>query len=64
LRRSLTRAARSPLASKDLWRRLRDYNRPDFHPDDHDTTELVRTWRRELFGPDGSLSDLLTPSAA
>lgn len=64
LRRSLRRVVRSPFVSKDLWRRLRDYNRPDFHPDDHDTTDLVATWRTELFGPQGTLADLLTPSAA
>ena len=27
--------------SATLWHQLRDYNRPDFHPDDRDTTELV-----------------------
>jgi predicted metal-dependent hydrolase len=64
LRRSVRRVARSPFVSKDLWHRLRDYNRPDFHPDDHDATELVATWRAELFGPEGSLSSKLTTSAA
>ncbi|HWJ62303.1 MAG TPA: metal-dependent hydrolase [Acidimicrobiales bacterium] len=64
LRRSLRRAARSPFVSKDVWRRLRDYNRPDFHPDDHDTTELVATWRAELFGPDGTLVGKLATTAA
>ena len=28
-------------SSKTVWRKLRDYNRADFHPDDHDTTALV-----------------------
>jgi predicted metal-dependent hydrolase len=63
LRRSVKRVARSPFVSKDLWRRLRDYNRPDFHPDDHDTADLVARWRAELFGPAGSLTDKLTAAA-
>ena len=33
-----------------FWAQLKDYDRPDFHPDDSDTTELVQTWRAELFG--------------
>ena len=39
----------SPFASRELWRRLRDYERPDFHPDDRDTAALVADWRRRLF---------------
>jgi hypothetical protein len=38
---------------------LRDYNRPDFHPDDSDTNELVERWRKELFGEYGTLNDKL-----
>ena len=37
--------ARPFLSAASCWRQLRDYNRPDFHPDDHDTTELVAEWR-------------------
>jgi hypothetical protein len=55
---------RSPLLSKQLWLALRDYNRPDFHPDDRDTTALVAHWRDELFGEHGSLNDKLATSAA
>ena len=48
-----------------MWRTLRDYNRPDFHPDDQDTTELVAEWREVLFGDEGRLNALLTtPTAA
>jgi hypothetical protein len=36
-----------------------DYNRPDFHPDDRDTTELVERWRTTRFGEEGSLADRL-----
>jgi len=64
LRRSLARASKSPFFTKELWVRLRDYNRPDFHPDDHDTTELVARWRAELFGDAGTLNDKLVSSAA
>ncbi len=42
-----------------IWAQLKDYNRPDFHPDDSDTTELVETWRAELFGEHGTLNDKL-----
>ena len=62
MRASWRRFRRSPIMQAHLWRRLRDYNRPDFHPDDHDTTELVARWRAELFGPDGTLNDKLATS--
>lgn len=64
LRKSLRRLRRSPLLSRDLWEQLKDYNRPDFHPDDRDTNELVEQWRKELFGEVGSLNDKLVGSAA
>ena len=35
----------------EVLRRLRDYDREDFHPDDHDTVELLEHWRRELTLP-------------
>jgi hypothetical protein len=62
LRRSWHRFRRSPLVSRTLWDQLRDYNRPDFHPEDRDTTELVERWRTELFGEQGTLNDKLLPS--
>ncbi|HJR25350.1 MAG TPA: metal-dependent hydrolase [Acidimicrobiales bacterium] len=64
LRRSLRRFRKSPVVSKELWLQLKDYNRPDFHPDDRDTSELVATWREELFGSNGTLNGLLVGSAA
>jgi predicted metal-dependent hydrolase len=64
LRASLRRLRRSPMLSRELWDQLRDYNRPDFHPDDRDTTELVRHWREELFGEHGTLNDKLAGAAA
>jgi len=53
----------SPLLSRQLWEQLCDYDRPDFHPDDRDTTELVERWRTELFGTDGTLNDRLVGAA-
>jgi uncharacterized protein len=64
LRQSWRRLRRSPLLSRDLWDQLKDYDRPDFHPDDRDTTELVDRWQAELFGPDGTLKGQLASSAA
>jgi hypothetical protein len=60
---SWQRFRRSPLLSRRLWEQLRDYDRPDFHPDDRDTTELVERWRTELFGTAGTLNDKLVANA-
>jgi uncharacterized protein len=56
---SWRRIRRTPFLSRETWRRLRAYNRHDFHPDDRDTTALVQHWREELFGADGRLDDLV-----
>ncbi len=64
LRQSWRRVRRSPVLRRELWDRLCDYDRPDFHPDDHDTTELVETWRKRLFGPAGTLNDRLSGAVA
>lgn len=64
LRKSWRRVARSPLMDPAIWAQLKDYNRPDFHPDDSDTTGLVETWRAELFGEHGTLNDKLIGAAA
>jgi hypothetical protein len=64
VRRSWRQFVNSPFIQPEVWRRLRDYNRPDFHPDDHDTNELVARWREELFGEQGTLNDKLRTSAA
>ncbi len=63
LRRSLARLRHSPFLRLDLFRRLRDYNRPDFHPDDRDTDALLEEWRDTLFGEDGRLNDLINSAA-
>jgi uncharacterized protein len=64
LRESWRRFKRSPLADREILRTLRSYNRPGFHPDDHDNSELVAEWRERLFGDDGSLNDKLVGAAA
>jgi predicted metal-dependent hydrolase len=65
LRRSWKKLKQSKALSKDMWRALKEYNRPDFHPDDRDTSALIAQWREELFGTEGRLNDLLVkPSAA
>jgi predicted metal-dependent hydrolase len=66
LRKSLKNLRRTSIYKqrRELWRQLKDYNRPDFHPDDSDTTELVERWTKELFGEQGTLNDKLVGSAA
>ncbi|HEX5367078.1 MAG TPA: metal-dependent hydrolase [Acidimicrobiales bacterium] len=64
LLRSARGFLRSPLVSRAVWRRLRDYDRRGFHPDDRDTSALIERWREELFGPTGSLNDRLAGTAA
>src|SRR4051812_12014093 len=63
LRRSFRRFFRSPIVSGELWQRLKDYDRPGFHPDDRDTNGLVEQWREQLFGEHGTLNDKLTTAA-
>ncbi len=62
--RSLRKLKNSPIIDRELWDQLKDYNRPDFHPDDRDTTGLVTEWSETLFGEHGTLNDKLTRSAA
>ena len=56
---SWRRLWQSPLMEREIWDRLREYNRADFHPNSRDTTALVERWRAELFAPDGTLIDKL-----
>jgi uncharacterized protein len=64
LRASWRRFRQSPLVTRELWDQLKDYNRPDFHPDDRDTAALVQHWREVLFGEQGTLNDKLAGAAA
>lgn len=59
LGRSLAKVRHSPWLTGDVRRRIRDYNRPDFHPDDHDASALLEEWRERLFGDQGRLVDHL-----
>lgn len=59
LARSIAALRYSPFLTRSVVRRIADYNRVGFHPDDNDNTELVERWRTELFGADGTLADHL-----
>lgn len=61
--RGLAAVRHSPWLTAAVWRQLRDYNRPGFHPDQHDSTAVLERWKVTLFGNGGSLSDLLDPPA-
>ncbi len=63
LRRDLAAFRKSPLLDRKRLQALLDFNRPDFHPNDHETAHLVDQWREELFGPDGTLTPHLGGSA-
>ena len=64
VRKSWKRFKQSPLLSASLYRQLQDYDRPDFHPNDRDTTALEDEWRTKLFGDAGTLNELLATSSA
>jgi predicted metal-dependent hydrolase len=61
---SIRRLRRSPFLRREVWLQLRDYNRPDFHPDDRETGQLIERWRTELFGEQGTLNDKIATAAA
>ena len=63
LARSLAQLRRSPFISAPVRRKIRDYNRRDFHPDDHHDPELLDHWRNELFSSTGMLAGQLERSA-
>jgi predicted metal-dependent hydrolase len=49
----------SPFTKPAPVKRLFEYHRRGFHPNDRQTAELIATWREKLFGPQGALVDLL-----
>lgn len=57
LQASLAELRRSPWIGAATRRRIADYGRRGFHPDDWDAEALVQRWRHELFGPEGRLAD-------
>jgi len=57
--RGLGRLPSSPWLRRSVIRRIRDYNRRGFHPDDHDATALLDEWRPLLFGEEGRLRNRL-----
>jgi predicted metal-dependent hydrolase len=56
---SLWALRKSPFLSREIFHKLRTYDKRGFHPDDWDATETIEHWRRELFGAQGSLVDHL-----
>ncbi len=64
LRNSLAKMRTSPWLTKEVRQRIRDYNRPEFHPDDHDNVTLTAEWRERLFGDDGELRGRLKGAGA
>jgi len=48
LPRSILGLRTHPFFKRPLVERLRDYDRRDFHPDDHDTRELLAEWSRRF----------------
>lgn len=57
--RSFAALRHSPFLTRAVFRRLGDYNRYGFHPDDHDNTALLEQWTAALFGEHGTLVDHL-----
>ncbi|WP_078308392.1 MULTISPECIES: metal-dependent hydrolase [unclassified Mycobacterium] len=56
LAKSVGELRNSPFATRDVLNRVRAYNRPGFHPDEFDNTDLVERWNTELFGEQGQLA--------
>ncbi len=53
--RSIRLLPSSPFLGKEMVAAIKDYNRVGFHPNDHDNTELLDYWTKELFGEQGQL---------
>ena len=64
LRRSWRAARRTRLVSAETWRRLKEFERPGFHPDHRDATALLEEWRERLFGAEGTLTSNLVGATA
>jgi len=62
LARSVAQLRRSPFIAAPVRHKIRDYNRRDFHPNDHHDPGLLAHWRTELFGSTGTLVERLEPT--
>ncbi|MDX6742237.1 metal-dependent hydrolase [Actinocorallia sp. A-T 12471] len=51
LLRSLRALRHSPFLTPEIRTRIRAYHHPTFHPDNHNTTQTLTTWRTHLFPP-------------
>ncbi|HVW79532.1 MAG TPA: metal-dependent hydrolase [Mycobacteriales bacterium] len=56
LAKSLAALRTSPFLGKEMVAAIKDYNRVGFHPNDHDNSELLERWTKELFGEQGQLA--------
>ncbi|WP_161896576.1 metal-dependent hydrolase [Gordonia spumicola] len=59
LLRSVAAMRTNPWINRDVLRELGTYTRRGFHPSDNPTDYLLKTWRSELFGDQGILTDNL-----
>lgn len=57
--RSFAALRRSPFLTRAVFRRVGEYSKPGFHPDDFDNTALLEEWTAALFGEQGTLVDHL-----
>ena len=57
--RRLWKLRKSPFTKPGPVKRLFEYHRPGFHPNDRETGELISIWRENLFGSEGTLVELL-----
>jgi predicted metal-dependent hydrolase len=53
--KSVRELRNSPFLGKEMVAAIKAYNREGFHPNDHDNSELLDYWTKELFGTDGQL---------
>jgi len=53
--RSFAALRRSPFLTRAVFRRVGEYSKPGFHPDDFDNTALLQEWTAALFGDEGTL---------
>lgn len=64
LRKSYRKFRQSRLFTKEMWEAIKDFERPDFHPDDRDTDALLDEWKERLFGVNGELNGQMAGQSA